>query len=546
MAGLRLINDGGAPRNELFRLTGNDVLGRSPQSQIPLKHPFVSSSHARITTGEDGYYLEDLKSVNGTFLNGKMVRRARLSPGDTIKIHQFTLVFVDEDQAPAGPPEAPRTSLRMDTATLIATRASDDLSSASGVSDPVGALRRRLQVLYSVSRAAVGGFTVESLSEAILNELFKTFSQADSAFILTPDVGNTGFSIVASRKGAEGADLAPSNTILRHACDTREAILSACALDDSRFQGSQSLVSTATTSVLCAPAAVDGEVLALIYVATRRPGRAFEKDDLQLIVCLAAVFAVALRNAKLHQEALRAQRMAAIGEAVSRLAHCIKNILNGIKGGSFIVDRGIETDDRAKILQGWDITKRNSGFLSDLVLDMLSYGKQRVPRYEATDINDLIRTVGDLYREKAASQGTTIRYDLDDALPQASVDPVSVYRCILNLVSNAVDACAQTPSSEVCLRTAAPNASGRFAVMIQDTGSGMSPEVKARLFQDFFSTKGAKGTGLGLPVVHKIIREHHGEIEVDSEVGRGTTFILRLPLAPPTDASTPPESSDEQ
>ena len=312
MAELRLTYDGGGARNEVFRLTGKDVLGRSPQSQVVLNHPFVSSNHARIVAEEGEYFLEDLKSVNGTLLNGRIVRRARLSSGDTIKIHQFTLVFIDDAQSGGAASDSACSSLRLHTATLIATRPADDLSSGSGVSEVASVEQHRLQVLYSVSRAVVGASTVASLSEAVLKELFKAFSQADGAFVLTPSDGHSGFSVVGSRTGAGASDLVPSNTILRHASETREAVLSACVPDDPRFQSAQSVVSTGTTSVLCAPAVVDGEVLGFIYVATRRLGRAFEKDDLQLIVCVAAVFAVALRNVKLKsawQEPLDAESL---------------------------------------------------------------------------------------------------------------------------------------------------------------------------------------------------------------------------------------------
>ncbi|MFH0964311.1 MAG: SUMF1/EgtB/PvdO family nonheme iron enzyme [Planctomycetota bacterium] len=316
MAELRLTHDGAAPRNDLFRLTGDDILGRSFQSQIPLPDPFVSSSHARVTATRDGYYLEDLKSVNGTFLNGRMVRRARLSSGDTIKIRNFTLVFIDEERTQVGPSDSSSSSLRLQTATLIATCAPEDLAGAPAVGGPSAPPQRHLQVLYNVSRAAAGSFTVQSLSEAILIELFRSFSQADGAFILTPDAERLDFSVVASRKGAAASDLVPSSTILRHVCETREAVLSACALDDPRFQNAQSVVNSATTSVLCAPAVVEGDLLALIYVATRRPGRAFDKDDLHLIVCLAAVFAVAMRNAKRQEPSQRPLDAASLVAAV--------------------------------------------------------------------------------------------------------------------------------------------------------------------------------------------------------------------------------------
>jgi two-component system NtrC family sensor kinase len=534
MATVRIDRDINGPRDDIFSLGDEALIGRIAPSEVLLEHSNVSRQHARIVLADGQYFLEDLHSANGTFLNGTRIERAPLHHGDTIDIRPFTLVFIEDDRTEPPPPADAGGAVMLDSYTFVATRASDDLVSAPTTVGLAATLKRRLEVLYDVSRSAVGNLDVESLVNVILDELFVIFTQAEHGLVLMKGEQDGDFSVLASRKSdTANEDIVLSRTIVEHACKGRQAVLSACALEDARFQGSQSLVASATTSVLCAPVIAEDEILGVIYIATRRPGQPFSEGDLQLVVCVAAMLAIFLQNAQLHEKALKAERLAAIGEAISRLAHCVKNILNGIQAGSYVVDLGIQGEDIARIIKGWDITKRNSQFLNNLVLDMLSYGKMRTPRYESTDINDLVQTVANLYVERAQKQETTLRCELDPALSEADVDSVGIYRTVLNLVSNAVDACSGKSDAEVCVRTIAPDSSGCFLIRIEDTGSGMSEEVRARLFTDFFSTKGAKGTGLGLPVVAKIVQEHRGEVQVTSEVGVGSVFALRLPLKRP-------------
>jgi len=531
MAVLRLIRDGEGLRNEVYPLGETTTLGRAVDAAIVLAGQAVSREHARIVSTDDGYFIEDLNSGNGTYLNGEKIQRARLHQDDIITLHNYTLEFVDDAKPGHDRPGALGPSAWLDTGTLVATLSSEDFASSFSTVDSVAALRRRLEVLYGVSRSVAGSLSVESVLGVILEELFNIFDQADYGCILMREAQTDAFSVSASRKrSSSDHDLVPSTTIIQHAHTRREAVLSESALDDARFQAAQSLVATSTTSVICAPLIGNRDVLGLIYIAARRPGRPFRQDDLQLVVCVAATVAIFLQNARLHEEVVQAQRLKAIGQTVAGMAHCIKNILNGIQGGAYILDQGIEGDDKSKVVKGWEITKRNNEFLSNLVLDMLSYAKDRKPRYEPTDINDLVRTACDLYVERAKKQGTELRYDLDSTLSEANVDSVAVYRCILNLVSNAVDACNEKAEANVCVRTTPLDATGCFTIQVEDTGAGMPEEVKTKLFSDFFSTKGAKGTGLGLPVVKKIVEEHSGALEVVSAPGAGSTFIMRLPL----------------
>ncbi len=234
------------------------------------------------------------------------------------------------------------------------------------------------------------------------------------------------------------------------------------------------------------------------------------------------------RLAELQKELLHQERLAAIGETVAGLAHCLKNLLNGLRGGQYVIESGIASRDTEKLKAGWDLTKQGIRQVEKLVFDMLYYVKDRTPKREPTDANRVIREVIDLLKDQAAEQGVELREDLDEALGSPALDGTAIYRAILNLATNAIDACLESETGDLVMLSSwrAPH---EIVISVQDNGVGMSQEVLSSLFTRFFSTKDGRGTGLGLPVVKKIAEEHGGVLEVDSEPGKGTTFRLRLP-----------------
>jgi len=239
---------------------------------------------------------------------------------------------------------------------------------------------------------------------------------------------------------------------------------------------------------------------------------------------------------RLEKELVKSERLAAIGQTVAGLAHGIKNILHGLKGGSYLVDIGIERDDTEKLKKGWDMIKRNIGRTSNLVMDLLSYSKEREPEYEVCSPNEIANDVCQLLLEKAHANDIDIMMDFDNAVGEVLMDPRTIHEALLNLVSNAVDAClfdeALAKNWQVRVKTARESGD-LIKFEVSDNGAGMSEEVLQKLFTSFFSTKGHRGTGLGLMVTRKLVDEHGGTIEVKSEVGKGTTFTVRLPCAPP-------------
>ncbi len=237
---------------------------------------------------------------------------------------------------------------------------------------------------------------------------------------------------------------------------------------------------------------------------------------------------------ELEAALVRKERLAAIGQTVAGVAHGIKNILHGLKGGRHLVDVGIANQDKDRLQNGWDMVKRNIDRTSDLVMDLLRYSKERSPELEPCRPDEIVEEVCALVTEEARNHGITILKDLDPAVGTVVMDPHSLHSVLLNLMSNAVDACRDdadgTKKLQVTIRTRR-EADGLLRFEIRDNGIGMTADVKERLFSSFFSTKGHRGTGLGLMVTRKLIEEDKGSIEVESTTGEGTTVLVRLPIS---------------
>ena len=229
---------------------------------------------------------------------------------------------------------------------------------------------------------------------------------------------------------------------------------------------------------------------------------------------------------------VEAERLAAVGQTVAGLSHAIKNITGGLKGGAFVLEKGIELSDQKYLMQGWEMIKGNVDKITNLSLDLLNYAKDSDLNFQDGDPNQPAREVLDLMRPRARELGIDLDKDFSDLLDTCQFDTDLMYRCLLNLVTNAIDACmpdaAGKGKKKVVIRTR-PKRGGGIEYRVLDNGCGMSAEVKKNIFQQFFSTKGSEGTGIGLMITKKIVDEHHGEILVESEEGAGSTFIIRIP-----------------
>jgi signal transduction histidine kinase len=230
---------------------------------------------------------------------------------------------------------------------------------------------------------------------------------------------------------------------------------------------------------------------------------------------------------------VQAERLAAIGQTIATLSHHIKNILQGIRGGSYLIEEGLKGQDSDVVRKGWTIVEKNQEKISNLVMDMLTFSKEREPDLTTANLNQVVAEVIELMQVRAEQADVQLCPQLDADMPELLFDPELIHRAVLNVITNAIDACDKAEGAKVEVITEYAPHNGLLRTVVRDNGEGISAEDLKRVFSVFESRKGSRGTGLGLPVSQKILREHGGEIRVESTVGAGSTFILELPAVFP-------------
>jgi signal transduction histidine kinase len=206
----------------------------------------------------------------------------------------------------------------------------------------------------------------------------------------------------------------------------------------------------------------------------------------------------------------------------------------GLEGGIFIVNDGLDADDRDAISAGWEMVERNVQRVAAIVKDLLFCAKERQPSFE-TDVcpQDILLDVRDLFADRMVDEEIDIIATTPEPHHLGTFDPEAIHNLLCNLVANAIDACRFDPSEEktrhrVELRCW-QNGDGQTVFEVEDDGEGIPEELTSKVFNEFFSSKGTEGTGIGLLVVQKVAEEHGGAVTFRSVPGEGTVFTVTIP-----------------
>lgn len=289
------------------------VLGRSPDCDIVLDVGAVSRFHAQILqTGAD-YFVEDLKSRNGTYVNGDLVQgRRQLKDRDELKVcdllFSFHQVLPPAKQEPSGGISGTviLDDSEMATSSTIMSKL-DVSSSGSGLRVTVNP-ELKLRAMLEITRNLATSLELEEVLPKILNSLFKVFIQADRGFVVLRDVpGGPLIPKAVKYRRDDGDDTVRiSRTVVNKAMDSKEALLSADAATDTRFQMSESIADFRIRSMMCAPL-IDsaGRALGVIQIDTLDQRSRFQQDDLDVLASVAMQAAFAVENAQLHESAMK-------------------------------------------------------------------------------------------------------------------------------------------------------------------------------------------------------------------------------------------------
>ena len=308
---------------------------------------------------------------------------------------------------------------------------------------------------------------------------------------------------------------------------------------DRRFSKGKSVHNLGIRSALCVPIKAKklsgrgeregDEIIGVIYIDSSVKNYTYSTDQLRLLTAIGSQTGLAIQNTKLYKAQLQAERMAAIGETTAALSHSIKNILQALRGGADVVEMGLKANNLLQSTKGWRVVDRNLDKIYNLTMNLLAYSKEREPLLQLVNPNRLIAECVELTASAAGAKAAMVLADVDPDHPAIPLDPDGMHQVIMNLLSNALD--AVEPGRGLIRIVCRYEAEHQTSVIeVIDNGTGIPPTMASHLFELFHSTKGNRGTGLGLAVARKIVQEHEGSISVKSSPADGTVFTIRLPV----------------
>jgi len=222
-------------------------------------------------------------------------------------------------------------------------------------------------------------------------------------------------------------------------------------------------------------------------------------------------------------------KLTSVGLLISTISHGIKGLLNGLDGGIYLLNTGLEKNDRGRIDQGWEIAQRNIRRIRSMVMDILYYAKDREPDWEEVPIEELMDEVCGMFKARADRQGFEFNCKVNPDVGQFEADKQAVKALLINLLDNSLDACRiDTTKNNHKISIEISGHTENVIFVVSDNGIGMDRETREKALSLFFSSKGAGGTGLGLFIANKIAQSHGGEINIESEEGKGTTFTVNM------------------
>ena len=526
----------GPDKGRRFDLPGEESinLGRSSEF-VPLTDLTVSRRHAHLEHTRDGWFLLDDGASNGVFINGvKIEKRGKVKVGDQIRLGSTLLVFGSPNQSvtvSTNPDVDVRNISKPGDSAIISTVPSSDDSVILSAPEPSAAAMAHFRVLLQVATALSAIFDVDQILNRVMDLVFEQL-RADRGFIALvdpekPDRVNP--RVVRYRDEDQVTKIAVSQTIIQHVIAKNEGVLSSNAMTDQRFMKGKSVHNLSIRSAICVPIKGRERILGVIDIDSLVANFSYTQDQLRMLTAIGQITGMAIENTRLYQESVQQERLAATGETVASLSHSIKNILQGISGGADVVEIGLRKSSLDDVKTGWKMLQRNLDKVQALTMNMLAYSKPRKPTLEMTHLPHVLNECLELVKTTAGDKKVELLTEISSTQPPIPVDADGIHQAVLNLLVNAID--AVEPRRGVVTLTSQFNAAQQMSIIeVQDNGVGIAEKDQAQLFVPFFSTKGQRGTGLGLAVTKKIVEEHQGEIELVSKVGQGSTFRIKLPM----------------
>ena len=533
-----------------IRLAESEIsIGRASSNTIQLTGEGISRSHARISFENGQYILTDLGSSNGTFVNKKRINQVVLNHNDKILFSKREFVFFidcayQENKSTEFHSEfgdaVTISEKELDLSKLLTPKA-DTAANNFFKPSSVGKKRtkftalahKRLSYLYQLSeKLRLATDPAEILSQG-LKLIFRALPSAQRgvAMLRSNMTGALEARAVKYRSPDPDKCTIPiTRTVLDQVLEKRVAIVSRNIQDDPRFDHSDSIIIHKIKSIICVPLQSRSKVIGAVHVDTDDFLNPFTQNDMEFTAAVSKELALSIENCHLQKQAIKNERMAAIGLTITNLGHNIKNLLNLNANFVRLMDNQLEAIKDEEIQKCWQSVRENLDNISNLTADMLEYTEIDAQEPQRIDINAAILAECEVFKENLAREGIELELNLAPGLPQQKMNEIRLRRAILNLVVNAKDALKHVENGRIKISTELDDQRCLF-IRVSDNGCGISKEKLNKIFEIFYTTKGMDGSGLGLSIVQKFAESLGGKISVVSQVGIGSIFSMAFPEA---------------
>lgn len=556
------------------------TIGRSEELAICIPHRSLSRHHARIEYSEGRFFICDLESKNGTFVNGVQVRRQEIRPGDMLKLGDVTLILLEAtntaNSETAHENSALQMGLRPQLVQALTRLPLEKLvlpTSQGAPLTPATAVARaqyRMRILLEVAKLLPAANDIDTLLGKILDLVFQLLQADRGAILLVNEVtGQLEPRVVKTAKGSSATGPIYSQNIVDYVFQNSVAALFADAVSDPRLAQAESVIAQSIRGSICVPLKPKDEVLGVLYVDNISHSHRFSEQELEFMVAFASQAAIALENAALYHRIEREteQRMqlimdakiASLTDVVAGVAHELRNPLNFIN--NFADSSKGMAEELAVLLRehqtrlSLPVLNELEGLLTALranaakiaehgrradtvIGGMLMHAHQPTGSFEARDLNALVAESIIIGRDGARGEPIPVKLEpeYDPAIGLVEMRASALSRVFINVVDNAIYAMRQKrqklgPEYTPVLRVRTLDRDGLAEVRIRDNGPGIPAKYAQRIFDPFFTTKPpGEGTGLGLSLSHKIVVQgHQGALHMETSPGEFTEFIISLP-----------------
>ncbi|MCX7591800.1 MAG: ATP-binding protein [Kiritimatiellae bacterium] len=283
---------------------------------------------------------------------------------------------------------------------------------------------------------------------------------------------------------------------------------------------------------ICAPLQVRGQIIGVL-TARQMAVKPFTRTQRKVFETVAKMIAIVIEKHRLIREKVEAEQLAAVATSLSEIAHYAKNVIFTTMLAEETISEAFEKEPAlARFRDSWRALKRSNQRIRKLVEDMLNYCRDRELKIEEVNLNDLVKEAAKDLSDHAVKHGVEIMTELDANLGCVRLDRSAMYDVLLNLITNGIDAIPEGRSGRVIIRTKLLPEQGQYVVSVEDNGSGIPANIRKKIFTLFFSTKGERGSGIGLAASRKAVERHGGRIDFTTRVNEGTTFTVTMPLSP--------------